>query len=60
MATNVRKLGVGAVVLIVSSLLILATSLATVPVPSGTAAVAALGIAVGTLLVGLSDEEIGV
>lgn len=60
MATNMRKLGVGAAVLLVSSLLILATSLVAVPIPSATAAVAALGIAVGTLLVGLSNEEIGV
>ena len=60
MATDVRKLGAGAVVLAVSSLLILAASLITAPVPSETAAVAAVGIAVGTLLVGLSDEELGV
>jgi hypothetical protein len=55
-----RKLGVGAVVLVVSSLLILATSVATAPIPSETAALAALGIAIGTLLVGLSNEDIGV
>ena len=60
MATNMRKLGVGAVVLVVSSLLILATSVATAPIPSETAALAALGIAIGTLLVGLSNEDIGV
>ena len=60
MATDVRKLGAGAVVMVVSSLLILAASLDTAPIPSETAAVAAIGIAVGTLLVGLSNEEIGV
>ncbi|MEF8778021.1 MAG: hypothetical protein V5A36_03825 [Natronomonas sp.] len=60
MATDMRKLGVGAVVLVVSSLLILATSVATAPIPSETAALAALGIAIGTLLVGLSNEDIGV
>lgn len=60
MATDMRKLGVGAVVIVVSSLLILATSVATAPIPSETAALAALGIAIGTLLVGLSNEEIGV
>ena len=60
MATDVRKLGAGAVVMVVSSLLILAASLNTAPIPSETAAVAAIGIAVGTLLVGLSNEEIGV
>jgi hypothetical protein len=60
MATDLRKLGVGAVVLVVSSLLILATSVTTAPIPSETAALAALGIAIGTLLVGLSNEDIGV
>jgi hypothetical protein len=60
MATDVRKFGAGAVVLVISSLLILAASLNTAPIPSETAAVAAIGIAAGTLLVGLSDEELGV
>jgi hypothetical protein len=60
MPTDTRKLGVGAVVLVVSSLLILATGVVTAPIPSETAALAAIGIALGTLLVGLSDEDIGV
>lgn len=60
MATNKRKLGIGAVILAISSLLILAASFITMPVPSATAGIAAIGIAIGTLLVGLSDENIGV
>jgi len=60
MATDMRKLGVGGAILLISSLLIIAASFVTAPIPSETAGIAAIGIAVGTLLVGLSDDEIGV
>ncbi len=60
MATDMRKLGVGAAILVVSSLLILTTSVSNMPVPSETASIAAIGIAIGTILVGLSDDEMSV
>lgn len=60
MATDMRKLGVGAALLIVGSVLILFMVFIGSPLPAATAAIAALIIAAGTLLVGLSDNEVGV
>ena len=57
MATDVRKLGLGAAVLLVSSIVIIATGTMGTPVPDLLAAVAALGLAVGALLVGLSEDD---
>jgi hypothetical protein len=60
MATDVRKLGLGAAVLLVSSIVIIATGTMGTPVPDLLAAVAALGLAVGALLVGLSEDDAAV
>jgi len=60
MATDVRKLGLGAAVLLVSSIVIIATGTMGTPVPDLLAAVAALGLAAGALLVGLSEDDAAV
>jgi hypothetical protein len=60
MATDVRKLGLGAAVLLVSSTVIVATGTMGAPVPNLLAAVAALGLAAGALLVGLSGDDAAV
>jgi hypothetical protein len=59
MATDVRKLGLGAVVLLASSIAILATGSIS-SVPNVLAGVAALGLAAGALLVGLSEDDAAV
>jgi uncharacterized membrane-anchored protein len=60
MATDVRKLGLGAVILLASSIAILATGTLGTSLPDLLAALAALGLAVGALLVGLSQEDAAV
>jgi hypothetical protein len=60
MATDVRKLGLGAVVLLVSSIAILATGMPGISIPNLISGVAALGLAAGALLVGLSEEDAAV
>ena len=60
MATNVRKLGFGVALLVVSALLIIGTGTMQAPIPDPLAAVAALGLAAGALLVGLSEDNAGV
>ena len=60
MATNVRKLGIGVALLVVSTLLIIGTGVMTAPLPDPMAAVAAIGLAAGALLVGLSERNAGV
>lgn len=60
MATNVRKLGIGVALLVVSALLIIGTGTMQAPIPDPLAAVAALGLAAGSLLVGLSENNAGV
>ena len=60
MATDTRKLALGAIALGIGSVLILVAGLLNTPLPSGTSAVAALGIALGALLVGLSEEGVTV
>jgi hypothetical protein len=57
MATDVRKLALGAVALLLSSVLIVGTGVPGAPVPSVLAAVAAVGLATGSLLVGLSEDN---
>lgn len=60
MATNVRKLGIGVALLVVSALVIIGTGTLQAPVPDPLAAVAAMGLAAGSLLVGLSEDNAGV
>jgi len=60
MATNARKLGFGVLLLAVSAVMILGTGLMNAPLPDPLAAVAALGLAAGSLLVGLSERNAGV
>ncbi|MEF8808437.1 hypothetical protein [Natronomonas sp.] len=60
MATDVRKLGLGAVILLASSIAILATGTLGTSLPDVLAGLAALGLAVGALLVGLSQEDAAV
>jgi hypothetical protein len=60
MATNVRKLGIGVALLVVSALVIIGTGTMQIALPSPLAAVAALGLAAGSLLVGLSERNAGV
>lgn len=60
MATDKRRLVVGAALLALGSVLIFGMSFIGSPLPAGTAAIAAVVIAAGTLLIGLSGEETGV
>jgi hypothetical protein len=60
MATDVRKLGIGVALLVVSTLLIIGTGVMTAPLPDPMAAVAAIGLAAGSILVGLSERNAGV
>jgi hypothetical protein len=57
MATDTRKVALGAVLLLVSTVLILGTGPINVGVPGIAAGVAALGLAAGALLVGTSEER---
>ncbi|CAI48266.1 uncharacterized protein NP_0350A [Natronomonas pharaonis DSM 2160] len=60
MATDTQKLGAGLAALVVGSVLILSTSFVNTPVPGAAAGVAAMLMAVGSLLVGLSEKGAGV
>lgn len=60
MATDTRKLGLGALLLIVSSLVILGVGVQGSGLPLLLAALAALGLAAGSLLVGLSETDTAV
>jgi len=55
MVSNSAKIAVGVVLLVVSSALILGAGLQGSPVPVAAAAVASLGLAAGSLLVGTSE-----
>ena len=57
MATDRRKVALGAVLLLVSTVLILGTGPINVGIPGVAAGVAALGLAPGALLVGTSEER---
>jgi hypothetical protein len=57
MPTDIRKLGLGSIALLVSSILIIGAGTLGVPIPDILAGVAALGLAAGALLVGLSEEN---
>lgn len=60
MATDTRKLGLGALLLIVSSLVILGVGIQGSGFPLLLATLAALGLAAGSLLVGLSETDTAV
>ena len=61
MATDTRKLVLGALALVVGSILIFVAGILNTPLPDGpVAAVAALAMAAGALLVGLSENGVGV
>ena len=56
MATNVRRLGLGAALLLAGSVGILLSGTTNAPLPKLVAGVAILGLAAGSLLVGTSGE----
>jgi hypothetical protein len=56
MATDTTKIGLGVVLLLISSVLILGTGVQGLNLPTIGATVAALGLAAGALLVGTSDD----
>lgn len=56
MATDTTKVGLGVVLLLISSVLILGTGVQGVNLPLIGASVAALGMAAGALLVGTSED----
>jgi hypothetical protein len=56
MATNTTKVGIGVLLLVVSSALILATGTVNIGLPLVSMSVAALGLAAGALLVGTSED----
>ena len=55
MATDTRKIGLGAVLLVISSVLIFGVALQGLDLPLLVGSVAALGLAAGSLLVGISE-----
>ncbi|MFB6164194.1 MAG: hypothetical protein ABEJ31_03455 [Haloarculaceae archaeon] len=56
MATDTTKVGLGAILLIASTVLIMATRIDAWNIPLWTGAVAALGLAAGALFVGTSGD----
>jgi len=56
MATDTRKVALGVLLLVVSSALILGTGTIDIGIPTVAAALAALGLAAGALLVGTSED----
>jgi len=56
MATDTRKVILGAVLLAVSTVLILGTGAIDIGIPAIAGAVAALGMAAGALLIGTSED----
>jgi hypothetical protein len=56
MATNATKIGLGVVLLLISSALILGTGVQGLNLPVVGASIAALGLAAGALLVGTSED----
>ncbi|MFC7155461.1 hypothetical protein ACFQPA_08330 [Halomarina halobia] len=60
MATDSRKLTIGVGLLVLCSALVIFGGLPTAPIPDVALAVAALGLAAGSLLVGFSEDGIGV
>ncbi|MFB6223918.1 MAG: hypothetical protein ABEH86_09655 [Haloarcula sp.] len=56
MATDTRKVMLGAALLAVSSVLVLGSGAINIGIPAAAGAVAALGLAAGSLLVGTSEE----
>jgi len=60
MSNDTRRLGLGIVALVVSSAVILAAAFIDTSIPPVASALAALGLAAGSLLVGLSKKGTGV
>jgi hypothetical protein len=60
MATDTRKVVIGALLLVASSVVILATGSLNTEIPAALAALGALGMAAGALLVGMSEENAAV
>jgi len=56
MATDTTKIGLGVILLLISSVLILGTGLQGLQLPVVGASIAALGLAAGALLVGTADD----
>jgi hypothetical protein len=56
MATDTRKVMLGAVLLAISTVLILGTGAIDIGIPAAAGALAALGLAAGALLVGTSED----
>lgn len=56
MTTDTRKAGIGALLLLASTAVLLSTGTMGTTVPTLLGAVGAVGLAVGALLVGLSEE----
>jgi hypothetical protein len=56
MATDTRKVILGAVLLAISTVLILGTGAIDIGIPAVAGALAALGLAAGALLVGTSED----
>ncbi|WP_336338058.1 hypothetical protein [Haloarcula brevis] len=56
MATDTRKVVLGAVLLAVSTVLILGTGAIDIGIPAAAGTVAALGLAAGALLLGTSED----
>jgi hypothetical protein len=56
MATDTRKVILGAVLLAISTVLILGTGAIDIGIPAAAGALAALGLAAGSLLVGTSED----
>lgn len=60
MASDMRKVAVGVVLLVVSSVVVVGYGLRDGPIPPAVAVVGAVGIVAGTLFLGLSEEDAGV
>ena len=56
MATDMRKVGVGVALLLVSSAIVIGTGQIDIGLPRALGSVAALGLAAGSLLVGTSEK----
>lgn len=60
MSTDTRKAGIGAVLLLASTAVLLGTGMQGTDVPTALGAVAALGMAGGALLFGMSERDAAV
>lgn len=60
MATQTRRVVLGVLLLLTSTVIIMATGTLGAGVPAALGAIAALGLAAGSVLVGLSEEDAAV